>query len=57
MCRSEPDLWPMIAHRGSLESWHHRDRREVERDLVRADARHLRRHIQRRRACLQPTNP
>src|SRR5208337_5165607 len=31
----EPKLWPMIAHRGSHESWHHRDRREVERDLVR----------------------
>jgi len=45
----EPELWPMIAHRGSHESWHHRDRREVERDLVRAHARHIRRLTQRRR--------
>src|SRR5271157_3113217 len=45
----EPELWPMIAHRGSVESWHHRDRREVERDLVRAHARHVRRLTQRRR--------
>src|SRR5208283_1421475 len=45
----EPELWPMIAHRGSLDSWHHRDRRAVERDLVRAHARHLRRETQRRR--------
>ena len=44
----EPELWPMIAHRGSHESWHHRDRRAIERDLVRAHARHLRREIQRR---------
>src|SRR5271157_6018140 len=44
----EPELWPMIAHRGSHDSWHHRDRREVERDLVRAHARHLRRETQRR---------
>ena len=43
-----PDLWPMIAHRGSHESWHHRDRRAVERDLVRAHARHLRRETQQR---------
>src|SRR5208283_5303597 len=49
----EPELWPMIAHRGSVESWHHRDRREVERDLVRAHARHLRRETQRRRERLR----
>src|SRR5208283_3865111 len=49
----EPELWPMIAHRGSHESWHHRDRRAVERDLVRAHARHLRREIQRRSARLR----
>src|SRR5271165_5901750 len=49
----EPELWPAIAHRGSHESWHHRDRREVERDLVRAHARHLRRETQRRRERLR----
>ncbi|HKM63513.1 MAG TPA: hypothetical protein VJY39_13590 [Acidisphaera sp.] len=49
----EPELWPMIAHRGSLESWHHRDRREVERGLLRAHARHLRRQTQRRRERLR----
>jgi len=49
----EPELWPMIAHRGSHESWHHRDRREVERGLVRAHARHLRREIQRRKERLR----
>src|SRR5271165_3084361 len=43
------DLWPAIAHRGSHDSWHHRDRREVERGLVRAHARHIRRLTQRRR--------
>src|SRR5271157_4676465 len=49
----EPELWPMIAHRGSHESWHHRDRRAVERGLVRAHARHLRRETQRRRERLR----
>src|SRR5271166_4653945 len=49
----EPELWPMIAHRGSHESWHHRDRREVERDLVRAHARHIRRQTQHRRERLR----
>src|SRR5271166_6086668 len=49
----EPELWPMIAHRGSHESWHHRDRREVERDLVRAHARHLRHLEQCRRERLR----
>src|SRR5271165_5539326 len=43
-----PDKWPLIAHRGSLDGWHHRDRRDVERGLLRAHARHLRREIQRR---------
>lgn len=39
-----PDLWELIAHRGSVEGAHHvRDRRAVERDLVRAHERHLRR--------------
>src|SRR5271165_1394554 len=51
------DLWPMIAHRGSLEGWHHRDRREVERGLVRAHARHLRRETQRRRERLRDLHP
>src|SRR5271165_4408087 len=49
----EPELWPMIAHRGSHESWHHRDRRAVERDLVRAHAGHLRRQIQCRKERLR----
>src|SRR5271166_1277016 len=53
----EPELWPMIAHRGSHESWHHRDRREVERDLVRAHARHIRRQTQRRRERLRDLRP
>ncbi|HKM61279.1 MAG TPA: hypothetical protein VJY39_02200 [Acidisphaera sp.] len=53
----EPELWPMIAHRGSVESWHHRDRREVERGLVRAHARHLRREIQRRKERLRDLRP
>jgi len=49
----EPELWPMIAHRGSVESWHHRDRRAVERGLVRAHARHIRRQTQLRRERLR----
>src|SRR5271165_3193790 len=52
-----PDLWPAIAHRGSHECWHHRDRREVERGLVRAHARYLRRETQRRKERLRDIRP
>src|SRR5271165_259227 len=52
-----PDKWPLIAHRGSHDSWHHRDRRAVERDLVRAHARHLRREFQRRCERLRDLRP
>ncbi|HKM64372.1 MAG TPA: hypothetical protein VJY39_17965 [Acidisphaera sp.] len=49
-----PDLWEHIAHRGSVDGGYHvRDRRDVERQLVRAHERHLRCLEQGRRARLR----